>query len=283
VFDAFYRYGPAITTRGVRSGFGANRGFAELTGYALDAAGRPQSFLSTEEHYRLVRSLHQRNLIVPLSGDFAGPKTIRAIGAYLAPRGAKVSAFYVSNVEQYLFQDMKSQAFYANVAALPWTRRACSSGRTPCAAAGAVARRVAVPDRRVPPRGRRRARGQQRRRARLPAVSPAAACVSLPARRRARARRRHRAVYLSRSSLADSTPRRRVTIGRGIHPAVDARRRPHGDRHEARLAFTIAARRTRRASARATRSSTCSGSRTPDACARRTRTTSSCARCTRRS
>jgi hypothetical protein len=119
VFDAFYRYGPAITTRGVRSGFGANRGFAELTGYALDGAGRPQSFLSTEEHYRLVRSLHQRNLIVPLSGDFAGPKTIRAIGAYLAPRGAKVSAFYVSNVEQYLFQDMKSQAFYANVAALP--------------------------------------------------------------------------------------------------------------------------------------------------------------------
>jgi hypothetical protein len=119
VFDAFFQYGPAITTRGVRSGFGANRGFSELTGYALDAAGRPQSFLSSEEHYRLVRSLHQRNLIVPLSGDFAGPKTIRAIGAYLVPRGATVSAFYVSNVEQYLFQDAKNQPFYANVAALP--------------------------------------------------------------------------------------------------------------------------------------------------------------------
>jgi len=119
VSEAFVRFGPDITTRGARSGFGSNRGYAELTGFSLDSAGRPQSFLSTEANYRLVRALHQKNLIVPLSGDFAGPKTLRAIGAYLAPRQARVRAFYVSNVEQYLFQDGKDQAFYANVAALP--------------------------------------------------------------------------------------------------------------------------------------------------------------------
>jgi hypothetical protein len=119
VYDAFVRYGPDITTRGTRGGFGSNRGFAELTGFALDSTGRPQSFLSTDANYQLVRTLHQKNLIVPLSGDFAGPKTIRAIGAYLAPRRATVRAFYVSNVEQYLFQDGKDEAFYANVATLP--------------------------------------------------------------------------------------------------------------------------------------------------------------------
>jgi len=32
-----------------------------------------------------------------------------------------VSAFYLSNVEQYLFQDSKATAFYENVAQLPIT------------------------------------------------------------------------------------------------------------------------------------------------------------------
>ena len=119
VYDAFVNFGPGITTRGGRGGFGSNRGFADLTGFSMDTAGVPQSFLSTEEHYRTVKALHDRNLFVPVSGDFAGPKAVRAIGGWLRDRGAVVSAFYVSNVEQYLFQDGKSQAFYENVGALP--------------------------------------------------------------------------------------------------------------------------------------------------------------------
>jgi hypothetical protein len=121
VFDAFYMYGPMISTRGAAGGRGGGNGgtFADLTGYSYDAAGQPRSFLSAPEHYAYVKSLHEKNLIVPVSGDFGGPKAIRAIGAYLRERGATVSAFYVSNVEQYLFQDGKQQAFYDNVAALP--------------------------------------------------------------------------------------------------------------------------------------------------------------------
>jgi hypothetical protein len=121
VYDAFYRFGPVITTRGVagRGGFGGNGvTFAELTGYSPDAAN-PQSFLSTADNYAYVKALHEKNLIVPVSGDFGGPKAIRAIGAYLRERGGTVSAFYVSNVEQYLFQDGKQTAFYENVASLP--------------------------------------------------------------------------------------------------------------------------------------------------------------------
>ena len=82
-------------------------------------AGEPQSFLSTEENFQTVKVLHEKNLVVPVSGDFAGPKAIRAIGDYLQTQGAVVSAFYLSNVEQYLFQDGKASAFYDNVAALP--------------------------------------------------------------------------------------------------------------------------------------------------------------------
>ena len=120
VFDAFFMYGPVITTRsGSGGGGGSQSTFADLTGYSNDDSGTPRSFLSTEENYAYVKDLHARNLIVPVSGDFAGPKAIRSIGAWLKDRGGIVSAFYVSNVEQYLMRESKATLFYENVATLP--------------------------------------------------------------------------------------------------------------------------------------------------------------------
>lgn len=125
VIDAFVQFGPSITTQSGGSGgrMGGRGGnaltFADLTGWSLDASGQPQSFLSTDENFQFVKSLEDRNLLVPVTGDFGGPKAIRAIGAYLKAHGGVVRAFYVSNVEQYLFQDGKQMAFYDNVAALP--------------------------------------------------------------------------------------------------------------------------------------------------------------------
>ena len=50
----------------------------------------------------------------------AGAKAIRAVGAYLKQHDAFVSAFYLSNVEQYLFQqDDDWSKFYHNVETLP--------------------------------------------------------------------------------------------------------------------------------------------------------------------
>jgi hypothetical protein len=117
VYMAFQRFGPAITTRGPPSGRGGD--FLYLTGFAEDSAGEVHTFLSSEENFRVVKSLHERNLIVPVSGDFAGPKAIRAIGEYLRARKLVLRAFYVSNVEQYLFGDALDKGFYANVATLP--------------------------------------------------------------------------------------------------------------------------------------------------------------------
>jgi len=117
VFDAFYYYGPSIATRGLAGGRAGD--FTDLTGFSNDRTGQPRSFLSSEDNYQFVKSLHEKNLIVPVSGDFGGPKTIRAIGAYLKEHRGTVRAFYVSNVEQYLFSDGKDSLFYANVATLP--------------------------------------------------------------------------------------------------------------------------------------------------------------------
>ena len=91
--------------------------YAELMA-ATDEAGESRSFLASEAVFSVIRDLERRNALVPLVGDFAGPKTLRSIGSYARRRGATISAFYVSNVEEYL-QGPAGQAFCGNVTALP--------------------------------------------------------------------------------------------------------------------------------------------------------------------
>jgi hypothetical protein len=85
-----------------------------------DSAGTNWSYLGSEARFRAVKSMEERNLIVPLTGNFAGPRAIRAVGDWVRARNAKVTTFYVSNVEQYLFQQGdEAKRFYENVATLP--------------------------------------------------------------------------------------------------------------------------------------------------------------------
>ena len=84
-----------------------------------DGAGSYRSYLASESGFAFLRELETQNLVVPVVGDFAGPKAIRTVGAYLKAHGSTVTAFYLSNVEQYLYQDGKWGAFCRNVAALP--------------------------------------------------------------------------------------------------------------------------------------------------------------------
>jgi hypothetical protein len=63
--------------------------------------------------------MESRNLIVPVVGDFAGPKALRAEGSFLKDHGVNVTAFYVSNVEDYLQRNGVWSKFCANVASLP--------------------------------------------------------------------------------------------------------------------------------------------------------------------
>jgi hypothetical protein len=82
-----------------------------------DTGGRNWSFLASRDNYDRVRALHEKNLIVPLVGDFAGPKTLRMVGQYLRDHGAIINVFYVSNVEDYLSRVWTG--WTQNVATLP--------------------------------------------------------------------------------------------------------------------------------------------------------------------
>lgn len=119
VYNAFFTYGPAIqysSSDGFKSG--AEPSYIELM-LATDATGRQHSYLASDEAFAFVKDLETRNGIVPLVGDFAGPKAIRGVGRYVRERGGVVSAFYVSNVEQYLRLFRVWAAFCANAQSLP--------------------------------------------------------------------------------------------------------------------------------------------------------------------
>jgi hypothetical protein len=109
VFDTFRRYGYSVRPSPT---------YAELM-TATDEAGSFRSYLADESSFAWLKDLETRNLVIPVVGDFAGPKAIREVGAYLKAHDATVGAFYLSNVEDYLYQDGKEQAFCANVATLP--------------------------------------------------------------------------------------------------------------------------------------------------------------------
>jgi hypothetical protein len=126
VYEAFFTAGPELTysfstARAGRGGFFGRRmpNYAELMS-ETDAGGVHRSYLASEENYRTLRELEVDNLIVPLTGDFAGDKALRAVGDWIKAHDATVTAFYTSNVEQYLFQQADDwKKYYANVATLP--------------------------------------------------------------------------------------------------------------------------------------------------------------------
>jgi hypothetical protein len=109
---------------------------------ATDKSGKNLSYLATESAFERVKDLESRNLIIPVVGNFSGPKALRAIGAWLKEHQVVVSTFYTSNVEQYLREDGTLGKFCSSAAVLPldessiFIRSARSGFRGQRAAAG---------------------------------------------------------------------------------------------------------------------------------------------------
>jgi hypothetical protein len=121
VYMTFFRNGPALDyTVGGFYSFDSPPTYADLM-TADDGQGQMRSFLATEGNYQIVKTLEARNLLIPVVGDFAGSKAVRDVGRYLAAHRARLTAFYLSNVERYLFDGTDTwRKFYVNVAILPY-------------------------------------------------------------------------------------------------------------------------------------------------------------------
>jgi hypothetical protein len=88
-----------------------------------DLEGERMSYLAHEERFQFVKDLQRRHLVVPVVGDLAGPHALAAIGHEVAERGMTITAFYASNVEQYLMRGPEFERFAATVAELPFDDR----------------------------------------------------------------------------------------------------------------------------------------------------------------
>jgi hypothetical protein len=122
VYQYFFNYGPDLTYW-MSGGMGGRGGrnsptYADLM-VATDEAGTLRGYLANEENFQVLKTLHAKNLFVPVVGNFAGPKALRAVGAWLKKHNAMVSAFYLSNVEQYLNMDGIWMDFCRNASELP--------------------------------------------------------------------------------------------------------------------------------------------------------------------
>jgi hypothetical protein len=98
-----------------------------------DRQGRQQSYVSSEELFQQLKKFEAENRILPIVGDFAGPRAFKTVGAFLKANGQQVSTFYTSNVEfylfsssdwRYLFSSSNWARFVGNVRSLPFSNDA---------------------------------------------------------------------------------------------------------------------------------------------------------------
>ncbi len=95
-----------------------------------DANGQPLTYLGTEEKFAYIKDLEARNLIVPVVGNFSGPKAIRAIGDLRAEAAGppwRRSTFPPSSRTSSATGRFRRSAPMSR--RCRWTTRACSSAR----------------------------------------------------------------------------------------------------------------------------------------------------------
>ena len=88
-----------------------------------DLDGNQANYFVSEDDFQFLKSLHAKNLIVPVVGNLAGNHALRAIGRDIAARGERVSVLYVSNVEFYLMREGAFEPFAESVKTLPRNER----------------------------------------------------------------------------------------------------------------------------------------------------------------
>jgi len=86
---------------------------------AQDPAGDRANYLASEASFQFIKTLQQRDLVIPVVGDLSGPRALAAIGTLMRKQGQRLSALYASNVEFYLFGDARFARFMNSLGGIP--------------------------------------------------------------------------------------------------------------------------------------------------------------------
>ena len=90
----------------------------------VDNAGHQRNYLATEDGFQFVKSLEARNRLIPVVGNLSGESAMIAIGRWLSEHNLRLSVFYASNVEFYLFREGSFARFVDNLSRMPRGDRA---------------------------------------------------------------------------------------------------------------------------------------------------------------
>jgi hypothetical protein len=85
----------------------------------VDGAGHRRNYLASEEAFQFVKSLEARDRIIPVVGNLSGESAMMAIARWLRDHDTRLSLFYASNVEFYLFRDGSFPRFVDNLSRMP--------------------------------------------------------------------------------------------------------------------------------------------------------------------
>ena len=148
VYYQFFGYGPSIQVPGRRAAAGAAAAnaptFADLM-MADDGNGtRRGASWPARRASRVLKELETKNLLVPVVGNFGGPKALRGVGAYVRDHGAHrlgvlpLERRAVSGAQRDLGRVLRQRRDRCR-----WTNRARSSAR--CGAATSSPASVSTP------------------------------------------------------------------------------------------------------------------------------------------
>ena len=124
IYQAFYQSGMEVRYVIRDRPMPSNRYFPSYRSILLetDLNNQQRNYLATEDSYQFLKKMQEQNLIIPITGDLSGEHAVKAVGKYLQETGEKISAFYVSNVEFYLWRQSGSfERVVQNLKSLPIT------------------------------------------------------------------------------------------------------------------------------------------------------------------
>jgi hypothetical protein len=119
VYESFWKEGLQLRFSSIgRNNAGQYPTLAEMF-LETSRSGKLENFVASEEQFQWLKKFEAENRLIPIVGDFAGTHALRAVAAFLKTNGLRVTTFYTSNVEFYLFGATGWDRFVANVHALP--------------------------------------------------------------------------------------------------------------------------------------------------------------------
>jgi len=113
---------------------------------AVDGSQRQQNYLASEDGFQFLKGLQAHDRVIPVVGNLTGPTALVGIGRWLREHDEKLSLFYASNVEFYLFREGTFDRFADNLSHIPHHDRALVIRSVFGYGGGSISQTQPVPD-----------------------------------------------------------------------------------------------------------------------------------------